>query len=324
MQPLGGANVKPWGKSDFGFPCCWGTLSESFAKLGDSIFFWQPASMSKTKTGALFINQFVAATVKLSKLPGAVSVVQEAHFPTDAKKTVTLTVKGSGTFDIMLRVPNWAKSANNAVAVNKVAVAGAPYSPGSYLKLSRTWKDGDVIEVSFPMHLWTEPLNDYHAIHNATLAFMYGPLVLAGVHMDTDVWVPKGGQKAAKTNPASFIRRNSTTALDFEATAADGSKIQMIPLKEVMSERYVAYFMTAGTKPPQPHNGYCPHSRNTDYVYDEVPTHNCADHVSNGPPSGPPPADGNQHPVVKNTLRGVSWSLRDGRIEVAPLQQRRA
>ena len=47
------------------------------------------------------------------------------------------------------------------------------YSPGSYLKLSRTWKDGDVIEVSFPMHLWTEPLNDYHAIHNATLAFMY-------------------------------------------------------------------------------------------------------------------------------------------------------
>ena len=43
MQPLGGVNTKPWGKSDYGFPCCWGTLSESFAKLGDSIFFWQPA-----------------------------------------------------------------------------------------------------------------------------------------------------------------------------------------------------------------------------------------------------------------------------------------
>ena len=33
MQPLGGVNVKPWGKSDYGFPCCWGTLSESFAKV---------------------------------------------------------------------------------------------------------------------------------------------------------------------------------------------------------------------------------------------------------------------------------------------------
>ena len=56
--------------------------------------------------------------------------------------------------------------------------------------------------------------------HNATLAFMYGPLVLAGVHMDTDVWVPKGGTKGAKADPASFITRNSTansSVLDFEA-----------------------------------------------------------------------------------------------------------
>ena len=29
MLPLGGAVKKAWGKSDFGFPCCWGTLSES-------------------------------------------------------------------------------------------------------------------------------------------------------------------------------------------------------------------------------------------------------------------------------------------------------
>ena len=28
MLPLGGAVTKHWGKSDYGFPCCWGTLSE--------------------------------------------------------------------------------------------------------------------------------------------------------------------------------------------------------------------------------------------------------------------------------------------------------
>ena len=28
MLPLGGAVKKPWGKSNYGFPCCWGTLSE--------------------------------------------------------------------------------------------------------------------------------------------------------------------------------------------------------------------------------------------------------------------------------------------------------
>ena len=68
---------------------------------------------------------------------------------------------------------------------------------------------------------------------------MYGPLVLAGVHLDTDIWVPKGGTKTAKANPAAFITRNSTTTLDFEAVGADGLKIQMIPLKDVMEEQYV-------------------------------------------------------------------------------------
>ena len=37
MLPLGGGGItKPWGNSvDGGFPCCWGTLSETFAKLAD-------------------------------------------------------------------------------------------------------------------------------------------------------------------------------------------------------------------------------------------------------------------------------------------------
>ena len=46
MLPMGGAPgpyepngiYKPWGSAtDGGFPCCWGTLAESFAKLADSI-----------------------------------------------------------------------------------------------------------------------------------------------------------------------------------------------------------------------------------------------------------------------------------------------
>ena len=33
----------------------------------------------------------------------------------------------------------------------------------------------------------------------------------------------------------------------------------------------MAYFMTAGTKPAQPRNGYCPHSRGAGYAFDAVP-----------------------------------------------------
>ena len=207
MQPLGGANTKPWGKSDFGFPCCWGTLSESFAKLGDSIFFWQPATMKAAKgTAALYVNQFQSAKVALKHLPGKVSVTQTSNFPIDATKTTTLTVNGGGDFAIMLRVPEWATSSKNSVKINGKEVSGAPYKTSTYLRFAQVWKDGDVIEVQFPMSLWTDPLNDYHAWHNATLAFMYGPLVLAGVHLETDIWVPKGGTIGAKKNPVRLNR----------------------------------------------------------------------------------------------------------------------
>jgi DUF1680 family protein len=42
MLPLGAPAQKPWGKSNMGFPCCWGTLTEQFSKLTDSIYFSSP------------------------------------------------------------------------------------------------------------------------------------------------------------------------------------------------------------------------------------------------------------------------------------------
>ena len=64
----------------------------------------------------------------------------------------------------MLRIPAWATSTTqNTVTVNGAAVADA-ITPGSYLRVERAWKDGDVIEAHFPMTLWTDPLNDYHAV----------------------------------------------------------------------------------------------------------------------------------------------------------------
>merc|ERR1712023_565347 len=121
---------------------------------------------------------------------------------------------------------------------------------GSFFSLERHWTSSDIIDVWFPLSLWTAPLNDYHPEYNATLAFMYGPLVLAGTGVTSDIFVPQG--KNFKQNPATFIHRNSTESLDFEAIAADGTKMRMMPLRDVMLEQYVVYFMTAGTKPPQP------------------------------------------------------------------------
>ena len=170
--------------------CRRGTLSESFAKLGDSIFFWQPAAaVAAAATAepaarpALLVNQFVSATAKLDHALGApgVAVHQAAGFPADPHSTATLTVRvpapaaaaaAAVAFDIKIRVPAWATAAAaNSVRVNGVAVGpGASLKPGSYLTVSRpSWADGDTIEVHFPLRLWSSPLNDYHPEHNATV-----------------------------------------------------------------------------------------------------------------------------------------------------------
>ena len=84
MLPLGGSVTKPWGKSDYGFPCCWGTLSESFAKLSDTIFF------TSTADDAFYVNLYESATAAWAGRRGVV-IEQQAYFPADPKRTATLT-----------------------------------------------------------------------------------------------------------------------------------------------------------------------------------------------------------------------------------------
>jgi len=59
MLPLGGGGLrKPWGRSDGGFPCCWGTLSETFAKLGGDVFAHAPDHSE------LLVNLFVSSALR--------------------------------------------------------------------------------------------------------------------------------------------------------------------------------------------------------------------------------------------------------------------
>lgn len=226
MLPLGGAQFKPWGKSDHGFPCCWGTLSESFAKLHDSIFF------TSADGSALVINQFVDATLAWNA--HGVKIEQRAAFPMHPTETATITVwvpEGkTAAFTLSVRVPSWATSGNNSIMLNGTPLR-CKLQLGVYVHIKRDWADGDYVALSFPLTLWTNPLNDRHPRYNATLAFMYGPLVLAGVHLSSDLFVPSGN--TFRADPSSFIRRNSTEALEFEALAADGSTIKLIPLYQV-------------------------------------------------------------------------------------------
>lgn len=146
------------------FWCCTGTGLENHAKYGDSIYFH--------KGDTLYVNLFIASELDFSAK--GVRIRQDTRFPDQDLTTLTVETSRPTRIDMRIRVPYWATQGVIPKVNGKRLDAAA--SPGGYLVVDRTWKDGDRLEVRLPMSLHTHPMPDDKTL----IAFMYGPLVLAG------------------------------------------------------------------------------------------------------------------------------------------------
>jgi uncharacterized protein len=97
-------------------------------------------------------------------------VTQTGDYP--RADTTTLTVSGRGDLDLRLRIPSWARQ-DFSVKLNNQAYAVRAGSDG-YASISRTWRDGDKVEVRFPFRLRTESALDDPGLR----ALLYGPVAL--------------------------------------------------------------------------------------------------------------------------------------------------
>ncbi len=146
-----------------GFSCCNGTALESSTKLQNSIYF------KSADNNALYVNLYVPSTLKWTEKH--ITLTQETAFPKEDH--TRLIVEGSGKFDLYVRVPHWVANGFfvkiNGKDINVKAV------PGSYLLLSRKWKDGDTVELRMPFQFRLEPVMDQQNI----ASLFYGPVILA-------------------------------------------------------------------------------------------------------------------------------------------------
>ena len=162
--PLRPGSVKQFSNANMaGFTCCNGTALESSTKLQNSIYFKSADSKD------LYVNLYVPSTLKWTDRN--ITVTQTTAYP---KEDFTrLAIKGKGTFDLHVRVPHWATKGFfvkiNGKEVKVIAV------PGSYLNLSRIWKDGDSVELRMPFSFYLEPVMDQQNI----ASLFYGPVLLA-------------------------------------------------------------------------------------------------------------------------------------------------
>jgi DUF1680 family protein len=146
------------------FTCCVGTGMESHALHGDGIYY--------ESGDRLWVNLYVPSTAEWKA--AGVRLAVETSFPEGDSAILRVTTQAPRPFTLALRRPHWAQD-GFAVKVNGEAVTELP-APESYVALTRTWKTGDVVEVSLPKALRLEPVPD----NPRRAAILWGPLVLAG------------------------------------------------------------------------------------------------------------------------------------------------
>ena len=162
--PLNPGARKQFGNAAMnGFTCCNGTALESQTKLQDTIYF------HSADNRALYVNLFIPST--LTWVDRNVTVQQVTDFP--YADTTKLFITGGGAFDVKVRVPAWATRGFFVKINGKEQVVKA--KPGTYLTLSRTWRDKDMIELRMPFSFRLDAIVDQPNV----ASLLYGPVLLA-------------------------------------------------------------------------------------------------------------------------------------------------
>ena len=116
---------------------------------------------------------YAASDVRVKVGDGTeVTFQEQTRYPFEEQVRFTLATPKQVQFPLYLRIPGWCK--NPALKINGKTVT-LPASPKPYIRIERTWSDGDTVVLDLPMtirvHTWTQN-------HNS-VSVNYGPLTFS-------------------------------------------------------------------------------------------------------------------------------------------------
>lgn len=101
-----------------------------------------------------------------------VRLTETTDYPFDETVRLTLSTEGDVSFPLYMRVPAWAEG--SSVTVNGTDMT-ASEAAGKYIRIDRTWSNGDVVELKLPMTLNSQVWDQ----NNGSVSVNYGPLTLS-------------------------------------------------------------------------------------------------------------------------------------------------
>jgi len=161
-------NTPPNGTKPFGYftgpDCC--------SASGPRLLTQTPTAIYGVGEGGLYVNQYVESVAHVT-VPGGpeVLVEQATDYPAGERIRIILKPADPATFAVNVRLPRWCQAPS-------IRAAGKPFdgtlTPGTYVRLHRTWKAGDTIVLTLPMQpRWIEGTHSNEGL----TALVRGPVV---------------------------------------------------------------------------------------------------------------------------------------------------
>ena len=126
------------------FGCCTANYHQGWPKLAASLWMQSPASASEPE--GLAATAYSPCTLRTQINNTAVECIEQTDYPFRNSIHLTLNPAKPLAFPLHLRIPAWAEKAT-------LRVNGKPQpttTAGSFAKISRTWRTGDTVELTFP------------------------------------------------------------------------------------------------------------------------------------------------------------------------------
>ena len=147
-----------------GYPCCTSNMHQGWPKFTQNLWYATPDSgLAALVYAANEVKAIVAGNKKIV-------IKEETNYPFEETISFTLNFESKNdraTFPLQLRVPAWCKLAS--VRVNGELVMQS--KGGALIRLKREWKSGDKVELSLPMHLYS------NTWYENSISIERGPLV---------------------------------------------------------------------------------------------------------------------------------------------------
>jgi DUF1680 family protein len=181
LESAGQHARSPW----FGVACCPGNMTRFLASA--------PGYMYAQSGDVLYVNLFAGSTGEITLDKGTkVKLVQDTRYPWDGAVKLTVDPSAETKFTLKVRIPGWARNEvvpgdlyrfldrSDQPVVLKVNGRDQTFQlQKGYAGLSRTWKKGDVVELTLPMPVRRVVSHDKVEANTDRVALQRGPLVYA-------------------------------------------------------------------------------------------------------------------------------------------------